>query len=180
MYLNKFMFKFKKGKSDLDMFWSNKFEQSYNYSCENKNPQAIYDEFYNWIKDEIVEDNKAIKKKELVYLYKTYEKIETNIKQLDDASLRFKLIVLNDENSIKFKKYTINKMNEHKFIKNKEAVDYRIYTDLASWYSNTPNGVMKVILNLYKKQVKSNSGFISKNSTQQSFELARNCNYEFK
>ena len=72
---------------------------------------------------------------------------------MNDSSLRIKLSVLNSTNSEKFERYTKNKIVEQKFIKNKEDLDYNIYTDLLSWYTVTPEGVSKVIINLFNKQI---------------------------
>lgn len=125
-----------------------------NYTHEINDSQKIYNDFFQWIKNEIDNDIEDIKKKKLLYLNEGYCNLSKNIvNKMNDSSLRIKLSVLNSTNSEKFERYTKNKIVEQKFIKNKEDLDYNIYTDLLSWYTVTPEGVSKVIINLFNKQI---------------------------
>lgn len=125
-----------------------------NYTHEINDSQKIYNDFFQWIKNEIDNDIEDIKKKKLLYLNEGYCNLSKNIvNKMNDSSLRIKLSVLNSTNSEKFERYTKNKIVEQKFIKNKEDLDYNIYTDLLSWYTVTPECVSKVIINLFNKQI---------------------------
>lgn len=135
------------------MEWVYKQKFFYNYTHEIRDLEKVYDGFFQWMKNEIDTDIEDIKKKKLLYLNEGYCSISQNIaNKINDLPLKVKLSILNLNNSEKFERYINNKIIEQKFIKKKEDSDYKIYTDLLSWYSVTPEGVSKVINNLFNKQ----------------------------